>query len=168
MQPSPVRDLIVGLFVAVGLGAIAYLSIQVGGVTHAGRGGLVLHATFYQVGGLKPRAPVSIAGVTVGQVREIDLNEDLKARVTLEVDRDLALPTDSSAAIQTAGLLGDQFVAIEPGGEDDLLKDGDEFERTDSAISIEGLIGKFVHNSGIEPGDTGEAKPDAAEPAESE
>src|SRR5262245_47101923 len=108
MQPSPVRDLTVGLFVAVGLAAIAYLSIQVGGVSHAGRGGLVLHATFYQVGGLKPRAPVSIAGVTVGQVREIDLDSELKARVTLEVDKKLALPVDSSAAIQTAGLLGDQ------------------------------------------------------------
>ena len=86
MQPSPVRDLIVGLFVAVGLAAIAYLSIQVGGVSYAGRGGLVLHATFDQIGGLKPRAPVSVAGVTVGQVREIGLDDSLRARVTLEVD----------------------------------------------------------------------------------
>src|SRR5262245_52159788 len=162
MQPSPVRDLTVGVFVAVGLAAIAYLSIQVGGVTHVGRGGLVLYATFYQVGGLKPRAPVSIAGVTVGQVRDIGLDDSLKARVTIEVDKNIALPVDSEAAIQTAGLLGDQFVAIEPGGADEMLKNGDEFERATSAISIEGLIGKFVHNSGIEPGDSGEAKPEKA------
>jgi phospholipid/cholesterol/gamma-HCH transport system substrate-binding protein len=153
MQPSPIRDLIVGVFVAVGLGAIAYLSIQVGGVSYAGRGGLVLHATFDQIGGLKPRAPVSVAGVSVGQVREITLDESLRARVTLEVDKKLALPTDSRASIRTEGLLGDQFVALEPGGEDDVLKDGDEIEFADPAISIEGLIGKFVHNSGIEPGD---------------
>jgi phospholipid/cholesterol/gamma-HCH transport system substrate-binding protein len=150
MQPSPVRDLIVGLFVAVGLGAIAYLSIQVGGVTYAGRGGLVLHATFDQIGGLKPRAPVSVAGVHVGQVREIGLDESLRARVTLEVEKDLSLPVDSSAAIHTSGLLGDQFVALEPGGEDELLKDGDEIEFTESALSVERLIGKFVHDSGID------------------
>jgi phospholipid/cholesterol/gamma-HCH transport system substrate-binding protein len=150
MQPSPVRDLIVGLFVAVGLGAIAYLSIQVGGVTYAGRGGLVLHATFDQIGGLKLRAPVSVAGVHVGQVRGIDLDESLRARVTLEVEKNLALPVDSSAAIHTAGLLGDQYVALEPGGEEALLKDGDEIEFTESALSVERLIGKFVHNSGID------------------
>ena len=104
MQPSPVRDLIVGLFVALGLATIAYLSIRVGGVSYAGRGGLMLHATFDQVGGLKPRAPVAVAGVTVGQVRTIDLDERLRARVTLEVEKDLALPVDSSAAIRTQGL----------------------------------------------------------------
>ena len=101
MQPSPVRDLIVGLFVALGLAAIAYLSIRVGGVSYAGRGGLVLHATFDQIGGLKPRAPVSVAGVTVGQVREISLDDQLRARVTLEVEKNLSLSVDSSAAIHT-------------------------------------------------------------------
>src|SRR2546425_10391887 len=108
MQPSPVRDLIVGLFVALGLAAIAYLSIRVGGVSYAGRGGLVLHATFDQIGGLKPRAPVSVAGVTVGQVREISLDDQLRARVTLEVEKNLALAGGSSAAIHNQGLLGDQ------------------------------------------------------------
>jgi phospholipid/cholesterol/gamma-HCH transport system substrate-binding protein len=150
MQPSPVRDLIVGGFVAVGLAAIAYLSIQVGGVSYAGRGGLVLHASFDQIGGLKPRAPVSVAGVNVGQVRDIQLDDRLRARVTLEVEHNLALPVDSSAAIHTAGLLGDQYVALEPGGEEQLLKDGDEIEFTESALSVERLIGKFVHNSGVD------------------
>jgi phospholipid/cholesterol/gamma-HCH transport system substrate-binding protein len=169
MQPSPVRDLIVGLFVAAGLATLAYLSIQVGGLSYAGRGGLSLHATFDQIGGLKPRAPVSVAGVTVGQVREIKLDDRLRASVTLEVDKTLALPVDSSAAIHTQGLLGDQYVALEPGGDDALLKDGDEIERTDSALSIERLIGKFVQNSGIDPGDDKADKTDKtdkADPAE--
>ena len=168
MQPSPVRDLIVGLFVALGLATIAYLSIQVGGVSYAGRGGLELHATFDQIGGLKARAPVSIAGVTVGQVRDIALDDRLHARVTLEVDKSLQLPVDSSAAIHTQGLLGDQYVALEPGGEDAMLKSGDEIEFTESALSVERLIGKFVQGSGIEkdekeqpgqaaPGKSGEA-----------
>src|SRR5262245_94729 len=163
MQPSPVRDLIVGLFVAIGLAAIAYLSIQVGGVTYAGRGGLVLHATFDQIGGLKARAPVSVAGVTVGQVREIGLDESLRARVTIEVEKNLSLPIDTSAAIQTAGLLGDQYIALEPGGEDDVLKNGDEIEFTESALSVERLIGKFVHDSGIDAKNSGGAKANEAE-----
>lgn len=152
MQPSPVRDLVVGLFVAIGLAAIAYLSIQVGGVTYAGRGGLELYATFDQIGGLKPRAPVSVAGVTVGQVRSISLDERLRARVTLEVDKKLELPVDSSAAIQTQGLLGDQYIALEPGGEDETLQNGAEIEFTESALSVERLIGKFVHDSGVDSG----------------
>jgi len=163
MPPSPIRDLIVGLFVAVGLAAIAYLSIQVGGVGYPGRGGLVLHATFDQIGGLKQRAPVAVAGVTVGQVREIGLDDSLRARVTLEVDKGLSLPVDSSAAIHTSGLLGDQYVALEPGGEEALLKDGEEIEFTESALSVERLIGKFVHDSGIESGDSKAAKADKAE-----
>lgn len=150
MQASPVRDLVVGVFVACGLATIAYLSIQVGGVSYAGRGGLVLHATFDEIGGLKARAPVSIAGVTVGQVKSIELDELLRARVTLEVDADLELPVDSSAGIRTQGLLGDQLIALEPGAEDALLQNGEEFEFTESALSIERLIGRFVQNSGIE------------------
>lgn len=153
MQPSPTRDLIVGLFVAVGLGAIAYLSLQVGGVKYAGRGGLVLSATFDEIGGLRPRAPVAVAGVTVGQVKSIALDDLLRAVVTLEVDRDLQLPTDSSAGIRTQGLLGDQFIALEPGGEEQLLESGDEIAFTESALSIERLIGRFVHDSGIEAGE---------------
>ena len=162
MQPSPVRDLIVGLFVAIGLAAIAYLSIQVGGVSYAGRGGLVLHATFDQIGGLKARAPVSVAGVAVGQVREIGLDDSLRARVTIEVEKNLSLPVDTSAAIQTSGLLGDQYVALEPGGEDAVLKNGDEIEFTESALSVERLIGKFVHDSGIDAKNSGGAKANEA------
>jgi phospholipid/cholesterol/gamma-HCH transport system substrate-binding protein len=168
MQPSPIRDLIVGLFVALGLATIAYLSIQVGGVSYAGRGGLELHATFDQIGGLKPRAPVAIAGVTVGQVRDITLDDRLRARVTLEVEKNLELPTDSSAAIQTQGLLGDQYVALEPGGEEDLLKNGDEIEFTESAMSVERLIGKFVQDSGIDNEEEAQPAPTHADEAKTE
>ena len=150
MQSSPVRDLVVGLFVVVGLASIGYLSIQVGGVSYKGKGGLVLYAAFDEVGGLKPRAPVSIAGVAVGQVEAIELDELLRARVTLDVDVSLELPVDTSAGIRTAGLLGDQFIALEPGGEEDLLVSGEEIAFTESALSIERLIGRFVHDSGID------------------
>jgi phospholipid/cholesterol/gamma-HCH transport system substrate-binding protein len=149
MQGTSTRDLVVGLFVTAGLLTIAYLSIQVGGVTYKGDGGLTLHAAFDEVGGLKPRAPIAIAGVTVGQGTEIELDDYLRARVTFEVDAGIELPTDTSAGIRTAGLLGDQFIALEPGGEEELLGSGEEIAYTESALSIERLIGKFVHDSGI-------------------
>ena len=150
MQTSPTRDLLVGLFVASGLAALAYLSIQVGGMAYTGPGGLRLYATFEQVGGLRPRAPIAIAGVKVGQVASIGLDEDLRARVALDVDPKLRLPVDSSARIVTSGLLGDQFVALEPGAEETMLESGSELEFTESAISLEGLIGKFVNDAGLD------------------
>jgi phospholipid/cholesterol/gamma-HCH transport system substrate-binding protein len=150
MQPSPTRDLIVGLFVAVGLAAIAYLSLQVGGLSYKGEGGLELVAAFDEIGGLRERAPVAIAGVTVGQVTKIELDEAMRARVTIDIESGLELPIDSSAAIRTSGVLGDQFIALEAGGEDELLAPGEEIEFTENALSLERLIGKFVQNSGIE------------------
>ena len=133
-------------FVLAGLGALAYLSLQVGGLDRRAPSGLVLVASFDEIGGLSRRAPVVISGVRVGQVTDIALDTDLRARVTLDVDSELELPIDSSAAIRTAGLLGDQFVAVEPGAEDELLAPGDEFDITEGALSIEKLVGSLVHN----------------------
>jgi phospholipid/cholesterol/gamma-HCH transport system substrate-binding protein len=143
----------VGAFVLAGLAAVAYLSIQVGGLSYKGPGGFALVATFDEIGGLKPRAPVTISGVSVGQVESIALDPNLRARVVLDLDPGLALPVDTSAAILTSGLLGDQFVALEPGAEQELLKPGEEIAQTESALSIERLIGKFVNDAGL--GDKG-------------
>jgi phospholipid/cholesterol/gamma-HCH transport system substrate-binding protein len=150
MQRSPIRDLVVGLFVLLGLGSIGYLSIQVGGLYYNGPSGFKLYATFDQVGDLKPRAAVVIAGVKVGQVVSIELDEILRARCLLDVDPSLDLDIETSAAIMTAGLLGEKYVALEPGGSDDRLASGDEIGRTETAMSIENLIGKFVNNAGLE------------------
>lgn len=147
MNRSPLRDFVVGLFVLVGLGAIAYLSINVGGLSYNGPGGLTLYASFDQTGGLKPRAPVVISGVKVGQIDAIDLGADYRARATLELDEKLELPTDTTASIQTAGLLGDRYVALQLGGDDKMLKSGDEITFTESAVILERLIGKLVHNA---------------------
>jgi phospholipid/cholesterol/gamma-HCH transport system substrate-binding protein len=145
MQSSSSRDLVVGLFVVVGLAAIAYLSVQVGGLSYTGPGGLTLVGSFDEIGGLSVRAPVTIAGVKVGKVASITLDEDLRARVAIDVDAALELPVDTAAGIRTAGLLGDQFVALEPGAEDALLETGDEFEFTESALNLDKLIGAVVH-----------------------
>ena len=147
MGRSPLRDFVVGLFVLAGLAAVAYLSINVGGLSYNGPGGLTLYASFDQTGGLKPRAPVVIAGVKVGQVAAIDLGPDYRARATLDLDAKLQLPTDTTASIQTAGLLGDRYIALQLGGEEQMLKPGEEITFTESAVILERLIGKLVHNA---------------------
>ena len=149
MQSTSGRDLAVGIFVLGGLLAVAYLSIQVGGLSYAGPGGLTLVARFDEIGGLSPRAPVAISGVKVGQVTAITLDDDLRAEVRLDLDASLELPIDTSASIRTSGLLGDQFITLEPGGELDLLADGDEIDFTYSALNLEKLIGTLVHETDI-------------------
>ena len=145
MQESSGRDLAVGGFVLLGLLAIAYLSLQIGGLSVGREGGLVLVARFDDIGGLTARSPVRIAGVKVGRVERIDLDEDLRARVTLDVDPDLGLSIDTAAAIRTAGLLGDQYIALEPGAEDAYLESGEEFMFTESAWNVDALVGALVH-----------------------
>ena len=149
MQNSSTRDLVVGVFVLVGLMAIAYLSLQVGGLELGSSDRIVLHATFDDVGGLSVRAPVRIGGVKVGQVSAIGLDEDLRAKVALMVDSGVGLSIDSAAAIRTSGLLGDQFISVELGAEDAVLEDGEEFTFTESAFSIDKLIGRLVHDAGV-------------------
>lgn len=148
MPKSPLRDLVVGLFVIAGFGALTYLSVSLGGLSYKGPGGLVIYASFDEIGGLSPRSQVVIGGVKVGQVSEISLDEYYRARVTLELNDNLEIPDDSSASILTQGVLGDQYIAIEPGGSEDLLKSGGEISYTQSAVILERLIGKLVQNIG--------------------
>ena len=149
MQSHATRDLVVGLFVLFGLATLAYLSLQVGGLELSRGERIALKATFDDIGGLSARAPVKVAGVKIGEVSGIELDEDLRAIVHLAVDAEVGLSIDSSAAIRTAGLLGDQFIAVELGAEDDVLLPGEEFQFTESALSIEKLVGQFVHDAGV-------------------
>ena len=149
MTRSPVRDLVVGVFVLVGLAAIAFLSLQIGGAAYSGPGGRTLYAEFDEVGGLTTRAPVVIGGVKVGRVVDIRLeSEAFRARVTLDVDRRLELAEDTSASILTQGVLGDKLVALEPGGAEELLPDGGEIVYTQSAVVLERFIGRLVQGFG--------------------
>ena len=146
MTRAPLRDLLVGLFVLAGLGAIAYLSLSVGGVSFRRAGGLTLYADFDEIGGLKPRAQIVISGVKVGQVGTIGLDENYRARVRLELDEGLKVPIDTSASIMTSGLLGDRYVSLQLGGESEILKPGDQITMTESAVVLERLIGKLVYS----------------------
>jgi len=150
MHRSPVRDFVVGLFVLAGLGAIAYLSMNVGGLSFNRGAGLILYAAFDQIGGLKPRAPVVISGVKVGQVDSIALDKNFRARAQLDLRADLQIPTDTSASIVTSGLLGDRYISLQLGGEEKYLKSGDDIAITESAVILERLIGKLIHNTDVE------------------
>ena len=162
MNANGTRDFVTGLFVVAGLGALAYLSFTVGGLQYKGDGGLPVYALFDQVAGLKPKSPVEIAGVRVGQVRGIRLDEAFRARVDLDLDSSLKLPVDSSAAIVTAGILGDRYIQLTPGAEDEMLKAGEQIAYTENALVLERLIGKFLVNVGdkSKDADTNTAQPE--------
>jgi len=155
---SPGRDLLVGIFVMLGLGAVAYLTLSVGGTSFHRGDSLSLIADFDELGGLKPRAPVVISGVKVGQVRAIDLGQDYRARVTLDLQPGLELPNDTSASIVTSGLLGDRYISLQLGGDTQVLKNGDTLTFTESAVLLERLLGKLVHNVGDGSKDDDEEK----------
>ena len=147
MRRSPMRDFVVGLFVLAGLGAVAYLSMNVGNFSFRKNGGMILFAEFDETGGLKVRAPVVIAGVKVGQIDSIALDQSYRARLQLSVDASLKLPIDSSASIVTSGLLGDRYISLQLGGDDKHLKSGDEIRFTESAVLLERLLGKFIYGA---------------------
>ena len=149
MTRSPVRDFVVGLFVLVGLAAIAFLSVRIGGAGYIGAGGLTIHAYFDEIGGLNPRAPVVIGGVKVGRVQTIALDPgEFRAKVTLDLDATLQLPEDTSASIVTLGVLGDKLVELQPGGADEILPNGGSISHTQSAVVLERLIGRLVTSFG--------------------
>jgi phospholipid/cholesterol/gamma-HCH transport system substrate-binding protein len=151
MRQTRTIELGTGLFVLLGFAALFFLITQITSREFGlGEGGYRVTASFDQVGGLKPRAPVVIGGVKVGQVRSIGLDDELRARVVLDVDRGLELPSDTSAVILTAGVLGDQYVELSPGGETTLLQPGDEIQFKQDALVLERMIGRLIQNLGAE------------------
>ena len=140
-------ELWVGLFVAAGILALAMLAFKVGNLTSSDvMDGYRLMARFDNVGGLKAKAAVTMAGVRIGRVSAIGFDSNkYQAEVTMDIDgRYKNIPKDSSASILTSGLLGDQYIGIEPGGEEAYLKNGDVFLRTQSALVLEKLIGQVI------------------------
>ena len=145
-------EILVGLFVAGAMAALFMLAMQVSNLTSYGNGdGYQLEARFDNVGGLKPRSPVSAGGVRVGQVAAIEYdNQRFEAVVTLDIRPQYHFPLDTSASILTAGLLGEQYVGLEPGAEEDHLKPGDVIELTQPALVLEQVIGQFLYSKAQE------------------
>jgi len=147
-------DLWVGIFVTAGVAALFMLALKVGNASSVSvSDGYRVIAEFDNIGGLKVRAPVKSAGVVVGRVEGISLDtRTFRANVALRIDKRYAFPKDSSASILTAGLLGEQYVGMDGGGDEQNLKDGDRLKITQSAIVLEKVIGQFLYGKAAETG----------------
>ena len=136
-------EVAVGLFVVLGLLAFGYLSVKLGQVQLGGGNTYTLTAVFPTVAGLKPAATVEIAGVPIGRVEQIGL-EDFAAVVTMRLDANIRLQDDAIASIRTRGLIGEKFVRITPGGSDRLIPPGGRLREVETPLDFEDLIGRFI------------------------
>lgn len=145
-------DLWVGFFVALGLGALLFLALKVGNLSSSDVGETyAIQARFDNIGGLKVRAPVKSAGVVVGRVGEIHFDaETYTAQVSMQIDKRYRFPRDTFATINTSGLLGEQYVGFEVGGDMEMLKAGEMMKKTQSAMVLEKLISQFMFNKASE------------------
>ena len=156
MKSSKTTELIVGMFIAAGSAALFVLAMKVSNLSSLNSGeSYHVIARFENIGGLKVRSAVTVGGVRVGRVSGIDYDSDrFQAVVTLEMDnRYDRFPDDTAASIYTAGLLGEQYVALEPGGSEEVLHDGSEIELTQSALVLEKLVSKFLFDKAAEGGE---------------
>ncbi len=133
----------VGVFMLVGIAALAYLSVNLGKVNVFGTRGYTVYADFPTVGGLKSGASIEIAGVPIGRVESIRLN-DYEARVTMQIDKNVKLQDDAIVSIKTKGLIGEKFVAINPGGSDKIVAPGGRLREVEAPVDLEELIAKYA------------------------
>jgi phospholipid/cholesterol/gamma-HCH transport system substrate-binding protein len=147
-------EILVGFFVLLGLVALVFVALKAANLTSfSGGDTYALTARFDNIGGLKSRAPVRSAGVVVGRVTSIGLDpKTFQGVVTLEVQKQYEFPKDTSAKILTAGLLGDQYIGLEPGGDEKNLATGDTITQTQSAVVLENLISQFLFNKAADAG----------------
>ena len=146
-------ELLVGLFVAAGLVALFMLAMSVSNLTsYGGDDGYVIKARFDNIGGLKVRSQVAASGVRIGRVTDISYDlEGFEALVSMSIDPQYnVFPVDSSASILTSGLLGEQYIGLEPGAEEELLVAGSEIDITQSALVLEEIIGQFIYSKADE------------------
>lgn len=149
MVQSKTLELVVGIFVAIGLAAVVVLAMKVSNMsTFGGEEGYEIRANFSNIGGLKVRSPVKMAGVLVGRVSEITFDEETyEAVAVMTIDSRFAkIPEDTTANIYTAGLLGEQYIALDAGGAEDYLLDGSQIEITQSAVVLEQVIGQVLYD----------------------
>ncbi len=137
-------ELAVGFFVLIGIIALGYLSVKLGRMEIVGKGGYTVYAEFEQTGGIRPGSSVEIAGVEVGKVQSVELNEDYMAVVKMVIDRDVKLQEDSIASVKTKGLIGEKYIQILPGASERLIADGGKIRETESAVDYEEILSKYI------------------------
>ncbi|MDR0934345.1 MAG: outer membrane lipid asymmetry maintenance protein MlaD [Burkholderiaceae bacterium] len=148
-------DIWVGFFVIIGALALMFLALKAGNMSSLSfEKTYSVMTRFDNIGGLKPRAPIKSAGVVVGRVGDISFDDaEFRAKVLLQIEERYRFPKDSSAKILTSGLLGEQYISIEPGGDDKNLANGDQIKMTQSAMILENLISQFIYGKATEEKD---------------
>ncbi len=138
-------EIVVGIFLVIGFLALGWLALQLGEVSWlTGAKTYVLNAEFNNISGVKSGADVQIAGVTVGKVRQLNLNDSSQAVVTMQIDRTVAIPVDSIASVKSQGIIGDKYIQITLGGDEKLYKPEGTIVDTESSVDLESLISKFA------------------------
>ena len=140
-------EIAVGIFVFIGIAGMFYMALRLGEVGGLGASGYVVTADFDDIGGVRKGADVMIAGVVVGRVDGVRLTKDDQAELSLRIHNGVKLTSDVIASIRTKGIIGDRFIRLSQGGDDTYLKNGESIEETESAISLEGLVSKYIFNS---------------------
>ncbi len=145
MQSSKIQDTLVGLFVASGIAALFYMAMQISNLGFAQDETYTMTANFDNSGGLKVKSAVSLAGVAIGRVSKISIDtENYESIVEMQIESQYQLPDDTTASIFTAGLLGEQYIHLEPGGSEEYIAENGAIDITQSAIVLEDVIGQFL------------------------
>lgn len=136
-------EVVVGIFLLIGIFALGYISVRLGKMEVFGLGGYVIYADFPTIGGLKEGATVEIAGVGVGRVQDITL-VNYRARITLLIDNGIELQEDTIASVKTKGLIGEKYVQLSPGGSDEIIAPGDKIREVEPPLDLEEMIGSLI------------------------
>ncbi len=152
MQNTKTQDTLVGLFVASGIAALFFMAMQISNLSAFSNNNVYsISARFENSGGLKVKSPVSLAGVRIGRVSNISIDtESYESIVKMDIESQYNLPDDTSASIFTAGLLGEQYISLEPGGSEDFIEANGAIDITQSAIVLEEVIGQFLFKDAAE------------------
>nr|WP_321467105.1 outer membrane lipid asymmetry maintenance protein MlaD [uncultured Desulfobulbus sp.] len=144
-MPNSRMEIFVGVFLVIGFCALGWLALQLGEVPWiSGAKTYLINAEFNNISGVKQGADVQIAGVTVGKVRDLQLNADRRAVVAMQLDKSIELPVDSIASVKSQGIIGDKYIQITVGGDEKLYKPGETILDTESSVDLESLISKFA------------------------
>jgi len=143
-------EMVVGAFVLAGIISISWMAVKLGQIGGLGTSGYAVEAIFGDAGGMRSGSDVMMAGVVIGRVGDVVVNDDSEAKLTLMIDDGILITADAIASVRTKGIIGERYVRISQGGDDEMLQAGDEIEETESAINIEDLVSKYIFSSSEE------------------
>ncbi|MBF0282581.1 MAG: outer membrane lipid asymmetry maintenance protein MlaD [Zetaproteobacteria bacterium] len=141
-------ELVVGMFVFIGIASMVWMALKLGQVGGLGSTGYAVEAVFQDAGGVRAGSDVMLAGVVIGRVSDVHLQNDEEAKLIMQIDEGVKLTTDAIASVRTKGIIGERYIRVSQGADREYLEPGAEIEETESAINIEDLVSKYIFSSG--------------------